>query len=321
MARSRMATTTTTTVQLASDFILSNYSTRPTRNRALVVGIQGPQGSGKSYLAEQLERAPALAHLNVANVSLDDLYLPHAQLVDLARRDDPPNQLLQGRGQAGTHDVELGVRVLDQLRDRGESPVDVPRFDKSLHGGEGDRVEPARWTRVDDPVDVVLFEGWMLGFRPVLNDQGQLARVHDLARHRPARDVFGTGEWIDYDVPFVAHARVDDLDQVNRELERYQPLWDLVDVWVELRPEKLGYVWQWRLEQEHAMKAKNGGIGMTDQQVKTFISRYMPGYELFSSSSNVPKSPTTKNRGPLLTIELGKDRDIVGHHVAQETRA
>lgn len=41
------------------------------------------------------------------------------------------------------------------------------RYDKSQHEGRGDRAAESKWQMVKGPVDVVLFEGWMLGFRPL----------------------------------------------------------------------------------------------------------------------------------------------------------
>lgn len=49
----------------------------------------------------------------------------------------------------------------------GEVEVAVPRYDKSQHGGRGDRAPRDSWPRVQGPIDVILFEGWMLGFSPV----------------------------------------------------------------------------------------------------------------------------------------------------------
>ncbi|GAA5957758.1 hypothetical protein JCM3765_003756 [Sporobolomyces pararoseus] len=298
---------TRSTLQLTTDFILSQYS-KHGKDRALVIGIQGPQGSGKSYLAQQLESCPSLSHLRIANLSLDDLYLPHSKLVELARA-NPGNELLSGRGQAGTHDLPLGIEVLKRLRERIDGEVRIPRFEKSLNGGEGDRLAENDWTSVKGPVDVVLFEGWMLGFRSIPS-RDELAKVYKLARESPkeVKELLGG---IDYEEPFISHCQLEHLEKLNDELEGYDKLWELVDGWVEIKPKRLGYVWEWRLEQEHTMKAKNGGIGMTDEQVKTFISRYMPGYELFSSSSKVPKGEDSKKRGPLLSVEIGKHRQVV----------
>lgn len=47
----------------------------------------------------------------------------------------------------------------------------VPQYDKSLFAGEGDRVPESEWETVNDtsagqrPVQVVIFEGWCVGFR------------------------------------------------------------------------------------------------------------------------------------------------------------
>ena len=50
-------------------------------------------------------------------------------------------------------------------------PVGLPRYDKSRHGGEGDRVEEGQWSLVnatpESCVELVFIEGWCLGFRPV----------------------------------------------------------------------------------------------------------------------------------------------------------
>jgi D-glycerate 3-kinase len=45
---------------------------------------------------------------NTINLSLDDLYLDHEGLVNI-RTNNPSNQLLQARGQPGTHDIDLSL--------------------------------------------------------------------------------------------------------------------------------------------------------------------------------------------------------------------
>lgn len=87
---------------------------------------------------------------------------------------NPGNAVLKVRGNAGTHDLELGTRTLSALCS-AVSPdvtVAVPRYDKSQHGGRGDRADSSTWPVVSGPLDVVLFEGWMLGFAAV-TDQVQ----------------------------------------------------------------------------------------------------------------------------------------------------
>lgn len=84
----------------------------------------------------------------------------------------PENPLLQVRGQAGTHDIRLAHQTLEQLKSATSesSEVGLVRYDKSSHEGRGDRAPDSKRQQVKGKVDVVLFEGWMLGFKP-LTDQ------------------------------------------------------------------------------------------------------------------------------------------------------
>lgn len=152
--------------------VLKHLQQRTRPNRPLVVGVQGPQGSGKTYLTtalrDELISLDPPHNLSVALISLDDLYLPHSELARVAS-DHPYNPLLQGRGQPGTHDVPLGTQVLNSLRQingpDAEGTVSIPIFDKSLHSGEGDRIQQT--TVVNRPLDVIIMEGWCIGFYPV----------------------------------------------------------------------------------------------------------------------------------------------------------
>lgn len=171
--------TTTTTAPKLVDLVVKHItdalrSITPTR-RPLFVGIQGPQGSGKSTVTleafEVLSRPPH--SLSVTYFSLDDLYLPHSGLVDVARN-HPDNPLLAGRGQPGTHDVKLGSKILKALQEINSLPsgtlIEIPSFDKSLFNGEGDRLPEGSGQKAQAPVDVVILEGWCLGFYPLEDD-------------------------------------------------------------------------------------------------------------------------------------------------------
>lgn len=89
-------------------------SLRRAKNRTVVVGINGAQGTGKSTLALFL-RALLCNHWHcpTASFSLDDLYLTRAERRALAEQVHP---LFVTRGVPGTHDVKLGRRVIDQLQ-------------------------------------------------------------------------------------------------------------------------------------------------------------------------------------------------------------
>lgn len=190
----------------------------------LFVGVQGPQGSGKSYLSNRVKQllcAPPHS-LSVVVLSVDDLYLPHEGLVALAQA-YPQNGLLKGRGQPGTHDVELGTRLLKQLQKINEESggeVQLPIFEKSLHSGEGDRVQET--VAVRGPVDIVVMEGWCLGFHPTPKDE---------IDRRWAEPIAG----LDSDFFLARGFRKEDVVDVNERLKAYLPWWDFFNVFVQVR--------------------------------------------------------------------------------------
>ena len=216
-------------VELMRQHVLSQLSQFRLRFNAgqrippLMVAVQGPQGSGKTYLTTRLRDSLAAAPhaLSVAVLSIDDLYLPHDGLVALAQA-NPDNGLLRGRGQPGTHDVPLGSAILHKLKhinDSGSEEVILPRFDKSLHGGEGDRVPEG--TAVQPPLDVVIFEGWCTGFYPVSAeelDRRWAAPVPDLGE-----DFFQARGF-----------RKEDVVDVNSRLKEYVEWWEQFDTFIQV---------------------------------------------------------------------------------------
>ena len=123
--------------------------------RPLLVGVNGAQGSGKTTLCRFLETLLVEHNLRTVTLSLDDLYLTHAERIALAADCHP---LLATRGVPGTHDVALAEAILDDLL-AGRTAA-LPRFDKAAD----DRAPMRRM--VEPPIDVVLFEGWCVGAVP-----------------------------------------------------------------------------------------------------------------------------------------------------------
>lgn len=217
--------------------------------RPFVLGICGAQGSGKSTLADGLAERLTAAGLRVAVLSLDDLYLTRAARQERARDIHP---LLATRGVPGTHDVALGLAVLDRLAQPG--PVSLPRFDKAAD------TRAAQPAMVDGPVDVVLLEGWCVGARP--QDAAALADpVNDLERTRDA-----DGRWRRH---------------VNAALAGdYQRLFGRIDALVMLAAPGFAIVRDWRIEQEESLRRALRAEGrptdttMSDEQVAGFIQFY-----------------------------------------------
>ncbi|TCD60787.1 hypothetical protein EIP91_009516 [Steccherinum ochraceum] len=296
---------------LARHRSLSAASTRPIP--PLFVGVQGPQGSGKSYLSKRLKQILSSPphSLSVVVLSIDDLYLRHEGLVALARA-HPQNALLKGRGQPGTHDIELGTRILGQLKNinaNGAGDVRLPMFEKSLHGGEGDRLHET--VAVRGPVDVVVLEGWCLGFHPI--------PLNEIER-RWKEPVQGLAE--DF---FTARGfRKDDIVDVNERLKAYLPWWKYLNTFIQVKPDDAHpyvHIYKWRLQQEHNMKATNGGKGMTDAQVEAFIDRYIPGYVFFGDgvTKGLLQEDGTRQQPPWagngLQIQIDEEREVVETHV------
>jgi D-glycerate 3-kinase len=139
--------------------------------KPLFVAIQGPQGIGKSTVTKALVSALSEApySLKAIGMSIDDLLWGHEALQQVAAAHDG-NILLQGRGLPGTHDIALGADILQALfliNHPGSKSVQIPIYDKSLHDGQGDRLPIEQWNEVKGSIDVVIIEGWCLGFYPV----------------------------------------------------------------------------------------------------------------------------------------------------------
>lgn len=125
---------------------------RASERTSLIVGINGAQGSGKSTLCRFLELLLKDRGLHAVALSLDDLYLTRSERTALAQEVHP---LLATRGVPGTHSIDRGGAILDAVRARRSFAI--PRFDKALD----DRCPQDEL--VNEPVDVLLFEGWCVG--------------------------------------------------------------------------------------------------------------------------------------------------------------
>ncbi|MGC9503964.1 glycerate kinase [Baaleninema sp.] len=215
--------------------------TRRSMTCPLVQGILGGQGTGKTTLAAALTEILDELGYAVASLSIDDLYKTHRERQQL-KAEDPR---LVRRGPPGTHDVALGIQVLDRLC-RGETPLEVPRFDKSAYGGDGDRTNPEGVDRAD----IILFEGWFVGAKPI--DPS----VFDEA---PS--------------PIVTEADKAFARDCNARLWDYLPLWERLDRLMVLYPVDYHLSQQWRLQAERDAIAR-GQDGMSDEEIFAFVEYF-----------------------------------------------
>lgn len=108
--------------------------------------------------------------------------------------------------------------------------------------------------------------------------------------------------------PDDAVAAVDhNLLAVNAALRAYQEAWDsFVGSWLVIQVDDPNYVYDWRLQAEVRMRAA-GKPGMTDEQVKDFVDRYMPAYRAYLPSLYA-QGPTTGRAGHTLFVEVDEAR-------------
>jgi D-glycerate 3-kinase len=246
------------------------------RKRPLVVGVCGSQGSGKSTVCKMLTTRLSQRGIKVANLSIDDLYLPLAERTKLATRVHP---LLRTRGVPGTHDVKLGIKILHALAHPGR--VLLPRFDKA----SDDRRPQAEWEPVEAPVAVVLFEGWCVGVRP--------QTLEDLAEPVNALEANedSDGRWRRY---------------VNDALgAEYQSLFAQIDFQVLLAAPSFDVVLKWRTQQEEELRAqaKATSSGVMDDAA---IARFIQHYERLTRHALI-EMPGRAD----LTIHLAVDRSVL----------
>jgi D-glycerate 3-kinase len=216
----------------------------------LVAGLSGPQGSGKSTLVAVVARLLESEGLKVAVLSLDDLYLTRAERQVLARDVHP---LLATRGPPGTHDVALGLSVLDGLA--GQGGTALPRFDKAAD----DRASRRDWPVFEGPADVVLLEGWCLGARPQ-GAEALAAPVNDLER-----DEDPDGAWRGFIDAALAGA--------------YRDLFARIDWLAVLTAPDFATVRAWRREQEAKLQANLAARGARGGLDQAALERFLDHYE------------------------------------------
>lgn len=215
----------------------------------LVVGLCGTQASGKSTACAQLAEHFSAKGLKVGTLSLDDLYLGRTVRAGLAEQVHP---LFATRGPPGTHDTAIGIATLDAVK--AGRTVMLPRFDKRAD----EPLSSREWPSLEGPCDLLLFEGWCVGARPVPDELLALP-VNDLELEDDP-----DGIWRHH---WNTHLAGDTANLFAR-----------IDRLAYLRPPSFEVVHKWRCEQERGYQAQDGAqravAAMTDEQVARFIAHY-----------------------------------------------
>ncbi|NEQ38257.1 MAG: glycerate kinase [Okeania sp. SIO3I5] len=251
---------------------------RQNLGRSLVQGILGGQGTGKTTLAKILVLILEKLGYKTISISIDDIYKTYAERQLLQKQDSR----LIWRGPPGTHDVSLGIEILDKLRQSenqiSDNLIPIPRFNKSLFNGAGDRIEP----EIVSKIDIVLFEGWFVGVLPVEE------RIFDFAPP-----------------PIITEADKKFARDMNKQLIEYLPLWENLDNLIVLYPTDYRFSKQWRKQAEQQMIA-SGKSGMSDDEIEKFVDYFWKALhpELFIK-------PLIKNPELVdLVIEINSDHSL-----------
>lgn len=237
-----------------------------------MIGVQGPQGSGKTTLTRAMQAGLSLhprdRPLSAMAVSIDDFYLTRAGQLAVSDA-HPGNPYLEHRGYPGTHDIALGAATLGGLK--AGTVTDVPVYDKSAHGGRGDRAPRDQWRPVTGPLDIVFVEGWMLGFEPVAD-----AAIAD-----------------------------PQLRTANSYLADYASWHSSIDAWVILQALDPAFVLTWRVEAEEKMKA-SGKPGLSRADIEDYIRRFLPAYKTWGGAP--PGVPPARK----LELSVNLQRELHG---------
>jgi D-glycerate 3-kinase len=212
----------------------------------IMVGINGPQGAGKTTLTRALIEAASAVDLKSVSLSIDDFYLTRAEQLRLAA-EHRHNPLLQQRGYPGTHDVALGAHVLRRLKKltAGET-LSCPVYEKSAHHGQGDRAPESSWKSVTGPLDLIFIEGWMLGFPPAAPES-----LPD-----------------------------ENLKRVNEFLPAYKSWTSELDGFIQIDTDNLENIVRWRVEAEKHMIA-SGKTGMSESEITAYVNKFIPAYKIY----------------------------------------
>ena len=202
-----------------------------------VIALNGPVGAGKSSLGRALRQLAPAVGLELAVASIDDAYLSWPERC----RAMAGNPFGVTRVPPGSHDTALLVERLRQWKRGG--PLVLPRFDKTLRDGEGDRCGEESLQ-----ADALVLEGWLLGCRSLGDALPQ--RLAAWQASSAKAQIWLTAEELDW------------LPRWDRALAAYAPLGDpalgLVDgLWV-LHPSHWSLPLRWRLQAEARQRRASG---------------------------------------------------------------
>ena len=256
-----------------ADFIHDEILKLASGTDALIIGVSGPQGSGKSTVAAAVQTI--LADRCVV-IGLDDFYLSKEDRLTLSRQESP---LFEVRGPPGTHDVLYLRETIDRLMDLSHSDVvRVPAFSKIYD----DREPIENWRAITTKPEIIILEGWCVGAQDI-PDYSALAPLNEVEQSDT------DGAWLSY--------------QSTQLRTLYSQLWNKIDAFIHLEAPSVETVLKWRTEQE----ASNLGIQLEDlsNEARGWVRGFLQYYE------RITRAMADGCRCPGTVLKLAEDRSLI----------
>jgi len=227
-------------------------SKRVNKNKPLMIGLAGGQGSGKTTISSILTLIlQKYFRLNVFKVSIDDFYKTRKDRKLLSIK---KHSLLMTRGVPGTHDIDLMLNFFKIVKSKKFKSTHIPKFNKAID----DRCSKSLWYKLKSKPDVVIFEGWCVGARAQTNSQlkkpiNSLEKVYDKS-----------AKWRSH---------------VNNQLKtKYKKLFKQLDGLIYLKAKNFSLLRNWRLKQERKLlvqtKNKKNLKIMNSRDIINFMQTY-----------------------------------------------
>lgn len=255
-----------------ADYLFAKISKKVSASGVIVIGLSGPQGSGKTTASNALQK---MFGGRCAILSLDDFYLSRDDRLKLGQQ---VSGLLDVRGPPGTHDIAFLRTTIDELKNmRPDSRVHIPVFSKVR-----DDREPAQsWRVISSKPDVIIVEGWCVGARDIPN-YAELGPMNDVERSDTDHN------WLDF--------------QRQKLSTVYKNLWDEIDAFYYLEAPAFETVLQWRTEQE----ATNLAVALNELSAerKVWVARFLEHYE------RITRAMAKGCRMPGTVLQLSADRRL-----------
>jgi len=219
------------------------------KKQAIIIGLSGGQGSGKSTIAKILSIILNTKYgLKVTTFSIDDFY---KTIKSRQKMSNKYSKLFLTRGVPGTHDTKLLLKCINVLKGKKFTKIMIPKFDKSIDN----RLPKKKWTIIKEKPNIIIFEGWCVGCKS--ETQKNLKNPLNYLEKKEDKDL----SW---------------RKKVNNEIKKnYSKIFNNIDELIFLKVPSFRYVIKWRLLQEKKLAINSSGNKiMSKNEIKRFVMFY-----------------------------------------------